>query len=111
MIRSEAELAAHWDSLNRSYRIDPNRVILAGASQGGTLAIKLSLQGKPFLSRGFIAVILAIRGVEALVSSADLNLAAEHGLRGWILIDELDYSFRAETERFHALAKKAGLSC
>lgn len=110
-VKAEKELAAHWETLNRSYTIDHERVILAGASQGGTLAIKLSLRGKPFSSRGFIAVIPAIRDAKALASVADLNLATERGVRGWLFIGELDQGFRGETERFHALAKERSFPC
>lgn len=102
------EIALHWEKLRREYGIDPDRVVIAGASQGGRLAIELALAGELILARGFIAVVPAIREPEELAARAER--AAERGLRGWILIGEHDH-FRPQVEEFCTLACRAGLSC
>lgn len=71
-----------------SERFGRDRVVLAGASQGGELAIRLALGGEIILSRGFIVVVPAIRNIEPYV---ELTAGArDRGVRGWIVTGELD---------------------
>lgn len=49
------ELHAHYDQLSAEYSLDPNRLVLAGFSMGGEVAIWLALHGE-FPARGFVVL-------------------------------------------------------
>ncbi len=102
------EIATHWEQLNRLYPIDHERVIIAGASQGGRLAIEIALAGDILPCHGFIAVVPAIRNPEGLI--VRVEKAAERGLRGWIITGEHDH-FRPDAEFLCELLQKAGVAC
>ncbi|MFM8319442.1 MAG: alpha/beta hydrolase [Chloroflexota bacterium] len=64
--QAEAELAQHLEQLHREHTFDPQRVVLAGFSQGAGLAISLVIQGL-IPAAGFIAVAPYLREVDALL--------------------------------------------
>ena len=101
------EIATHWERLNRSYSIDHERVIIAGTSQGGRLAIEIALAGDILSCHGFIAVVPAIRDPEGLVVRAEK--AAKRGLSGWIITGEHDH-FRPGAEFLCELLQNTGVS-
>lgn len=101
----EAEVSGALASLRASHRFDADRVILAGASQGGRLAIAMSL-ALPLC--GFIAVVPAVRGVEEF--AAHVESAAERGVKGYIIAGETDY-FLAGTEKLQRFLDSNGVSC
>ena len=101
----EAEVSGALASLRASHRFDADRVILAGASQGGRLAIAMSL-ALPLC--GFIAVVPAVRGVEEF--AAHVESAAERGVKGYIITGEKDY-FLAGTEKLQRFLDSNGVSC
>ncbi|MBP7164984.1 MAG: dienelactone hydrolase family protein [Firmicutes bacterium] len=101
----EAEVSGALASLRASHRFDADRVILAGASQGGRLAIAMSL-ALPLC--GFIAVVPAVRGVEEF--AAHVESAAERGVKGYIIAGEKDY-FLAGTEKLQRFLDSNGVSC
>jgi len=102
------ELAAHWERLKSEEGVDPNQVILAGASQGGTLAIELALTGEPISALGFIAVVPAIHDPQRLAELA--KEVAKQGVKGLVITGEHDH-FRSAARAFSAQAQEAGLSC
>lgn len=106
--QAKREIETHWKQLNHSYQIDPERVILAGASQGGRIAIELVLKSDLIPCRGFIAVVPAIRKPEELAVRGEE--AGKRGLRGWILTGEHDY-YRPGAERLCELLQKKGTPC
>lgn len=101
----EAEVSGALASLRASHLFDADRVILAGASQGGRLAIAMSL-ALPLC--GFIAVVPAVRGVEEF--AAHVESAAERGVKGYIIAGEKDY-FLAGTEKLQRFLDSNGVSC
>lgn len=101
----EAEVARALASLHASHRFDANRVVLAGASQGGRLAIALSL-ALPLC--GFIAVVPAVGSVEAF--APHIKSAAERGVKGYIITGERDH-FLAGTEDLKRLLDSSGVPC
>jgi len=105
--QAEREVAEAYSQLRNSYAVDPDQVILAGASQGGALAIMLALKGA-IPCRGFIAVIPAFREVEAFIPWA--GEAASRGLRGWMLTGENDVRL-PKVERLQAELVRKGLVC
>lgn len=102
------ELAAHWEKLTREEQVDPKQVFIAGASQGGWLAIEIALARAPIPARGFIAVIPAIRDIQKLAEQA--KEAAKRGVRGVIITGEHDH-FRSAVEDFFSQARNLGLRC
>jgi len=102
------EVAAHWERLKSEEGVDPNQVILAGASQGGALAIELALAGELIPALGFIAVVPAIHDPQGLAELA--KEAAKRGVTGLVITGEHDH-FRSATEAFSAQAQEAGLKC
>jgi predicted esterase len=106
--RARKELAAHWEKLKSEKRVDPKQVILAGASQGGALAIELTLTGEPIPALGFIGVAPAIRDPKGLAELA--KKVAKRGVKGIVITGEYDH-FRSAAEAFSFHAQEAGLRC
>ncbi len=107
---AQTEIAAHVDSLRREYPFDPERVVLAGASQGAGVAVGLALRQRPVPSRGFISV----AGVPpADVSGADLaaraDAAASVGVRGVFITGEEDFA-RERIVDTHTTLRDDGLA-
>ena len=70
------EVRAHYDRLRAEFPIDPERVVLAGFSQGGGLATSLALS-ETIPARGLILVGPFLPDVNAVVP-----LLEEHDMRG-----------------------------
>ncbi|WP_227395952.1 alpha/beta hydrolase family protein [Jeotgalibacillus aurantiacus] len=69
--------------------------IIAGASQGGKLAIELSFNGNTLSTKGFIAVIPAIQDVAALEGLLKGNT---HDLKGCIITGDQDPFYKKTVE-------------
>jgi dienelactone hydrolase len=106
--RARKELAAHWEKLKSEKRVDPKRVILAGASQGGALAMELALSGEPIPVLGFIAVVPAIRDPRGLAELAKRSSKAR-GKRNGHYWGVRSLSFYCRS--FLSYAQEAGLRC
>lgn len=101
---AQTEIAAHVDSLTREHLFDPERVVLAGASQGAGVAVGLALRQRPVASRGFISV----AGVPPDdLAGADLaaraDAAASVGVRGVFITGEDDFARERIVETYTAL--------
>lgn len=109
---AEAEIQKHFATLRQSYTLDPQRVIVAGHSMGGELAIWLALRGA-ISARGFLAIGPGGPYMDDLAEwSPLLKDRSEHSLRGYILLGEKDRSI--PQENIHRLAEKfkaAGIAC
>ncbi len=101
----EAEVATALASLRASHRFDADRVVLAGASQGGKLAITMSLAAP---TRGFIAVVPAVRNTEVFGDS--IKFAAERGAKGYIITGERDH-FLAGAVDLQRFLDSGGVPC
>lgn len=116
--QGEQEVLEAFARLRASHAFDDGNVILAGASQGGRLAITMSLAGgsrngwspdnPPLSSRGFIAVVPAIRDVDMFMPY--LESAACRGVRGYIITGERDH-FVTEVSKLQTVLKNAGVDC
>ena len=82
--------------------------ILAGASQGGKLAIELLLAREELPASGFIAVIPAIQDVTLMEELLKKNKHA--GLRGCVITGDQD-PFYSKTVELAGLFEEYGLSC
>jgi len=73
------EIVAHVNALVKEYAIDPNRIVIAGFSQGAARAIELVMSRK-VQARGFIAV------VPGTLDQAELEQWAGSGVRRGVLV-------------------------
>jgi hypothetical protein len=89
-------------------RFDPDRVVLAGASQGARIAVAAALKGDAFRSCGFIAVVPAVRDVTQL--AALMPGAAKRHVRGYMITGDKD-QFYQWVCLLHGAMQEAGLSC
>lgn len=88
--------------------VDEEQVILAGASQGGKLALELALEGTPIQAKGFIVVVPSIRdvaGYQSLIEKAKGNF-----IRGWIITGDQDHYYES-TVALHRDLERAGIAC
>ncbi|HAM79216.1 DUF3089 domain-containing protein [Ornithinibacillus bavariensis] len=72
------------------------KVILAGASQGGKLALELCLPGNPFNGKGFISVIPAIRDTADI--EQQLKNIRDTSIRGCIITGDKDFFYEKTVE-------------
>jgi len=103
--KGKREVLDAFEQIKQDYSFDSQKVVLAGASQGGTLAMLLALEGT-IPSRGFLSVVPGMREdtLQELLSLLD---SAPRDLRGWILTGERDYCV-ALARRFHGEAVQRG---
>jgi predicted esterase len=84
--------------------VGPKQTVVAGFSQGGTLAIIL---GSKLHCAGFIAIVPGVNDVVALVEQCGEN---KDGRRGCIITGDQDYGYTATVELAAALEQN-GLPC
>lgn len=106
--RAERDVGWAYEGLRQRYPIDPQRVVLAGGSQGAALAMSLAVKGDPIPAQGFIAVIPSTRGSEAWLPH--LPRAVQRGVRGWILTGGKDPR-SAQVQALHQKMSQVGLPC
>jgi len=106
--KAATEVTWAYEKMRDSYRFDPSRLVLAGASQGGRIAITAALKGDPFQSRGFIAVVPAVRDIEGFVVLVDK--AAARGIKGYIITGDRDQFYQGAC-RLQDAMEKNGLLC
>lgn len=105
--RAIAEVQQHYQELIEQYPVDTSRVVLAGFSMGGQVAMKMALSGTiPAL--GFIGVEGWIFGVENLLPLLDniVNSAVRN-----YLITGANPQFADEGKAVFELLKERGLIC
>jgi hypothetical protein len=117
--RAAQDLAAVDTQLRETHTFGPDRIIVAGASQGGGLAITLALNGGVLPSRRFIAVVPLIQDAQdtiALCQADNTTLAPAidrgvgRGAHGWLLTGGQDFG-RAHVEQLYRAMVRRGLSC
>lgn len=106
--RATLEVADAYASLRETETVDPAKVILAGASQGATLAIRLALTGQLVPAKGFIAVVPALNSLDDLAQ--EIETASKRDVRGWIVTGERDDG-RAAADALHARLTETGVRC
>ena len=93
---AEQEVQNALVQLQAQQTFDPQKIVLAGASQGAALAARLTIQGV-LPSRGFIAVVGA-GALEPLLPY--LEPAIQRGVKGVFITGEHDY-MKAHIEMVH----------
>ncbi len=102
---ARAEVTGLVRKLLEEHSIDTKRVILAGFSQGGALAIQMCLDS-PIPARGFLSVApgrIAVETLEELIPSA-------RGKRGYLVVGGRDYRYEMTTQMYASL-NQHGIPC
>lgn len=81
-VQAESEITAHYRALAEKFTLEPGRVLLAGFSQGGGLAISLALK-QSIPAAGFLSVAPFLAGIEDLEPFP--RLAEEARPRGYLI--------------------------
>jgi predicted esterase len=82
-----ADILFHLDEVKNTYQVDPNRIIIAGFSQGSGMAIYATLNGKVG-ARGFIGI-----GTFTAEPDSLRSLASEpQSIRGYFVTGEKDHT-------------------
>lgn len=76
---AEREVAAHVDTVLSQQLCNPNRVVIAGFSQGGRLALWLACR-RAVNTRGVILIAPAIFDIEAILAAAETRLLRSLGV-------------------------------
>ncbi|MGH2757034.1 MAG: TPR end-of-group domain-containing protein [Actinomycetota bacterium] len=102
--RTKADLAFVYQDVSKHHEFDPEKVVLAGFSQGGRVAISIALRRDPISACGFIAVAPTVVD-DPLTNELD----RQSNLRGSITVGEDDWVLDAATS-LHETATARGLS-
>jgi predicted esterase len=109
--RAVREIQEHYATLCEQYAIDPDRVVLAGFSLGGELAIWLAMSGT-IEARGFIAVGPGGPYMNEPDKWMPLIEASQgSGLRGYLVVGEQDVFCYEGTQALAALLKSRDIPC
>jgi predicted esterase len=91
-----------YETVSKRPGFDPDKVVLAGFSQGARVAISIALRQDPIRACGFIAV-----GPAILDHPIEQDLRAAPALRGHITVGDQDWVLESVKE-FHATAAGQG---
>ena len=98
-----ADICFYYEQASQEYQIDPGRILIAGFSQGGGMAIHSALSGK-IDARGFLAVACWWPDPKTLASQT----ADAKRLRGYFLIGEKDHTLET-TRAIQKVLKENGI--
>jgi predicted esterase len=102
------EVQKHHVTLCQEYPIDPQRVVLAGFSQGGGLAAWLALTGTVRV-RGLILVGPFLADVQELVPLMEAH--SPQGLRAYLVAGQRDQYCLGVAQRLATLFPQHGVAC
>lgn len=105
--RGEREVRQHYEELCARLPVDRDRVVVAGFSMGGGLAIWLALGALPV--RGFIAVAPWMPNVDVL--RAALDAQRPEGLRGCVIVGDRDKQCLRISRALVAMLDERGAAC
>jgi predicted esterase len=88
-----ANLLFYFEEIRSKYPVDPQRVVLAGFSQGGGMAIHTALSGR-IGARGFIGIASWWHEPASLVPQTE----AARLVRGYFITGEKDHTFDTAKE-------------
>lgn len=105
------EITGQYASLCGQYPIDTERVVLAGFSGGGELALRLSLDGT-LPARGFVLLGPAITAETTAARLPLIQEGAARGLRGYVLLGTEDLNVpQDEIRAVVTLLNDHGIQC
>jgi predicted esterase len=105
------EIQEHVATLCEQYAVDPDRVVVAGFSRGGGLAIWLALSGT-IEARGFMAVGPGgpyMREPDKWVPLIEVSQG--RGLRGYMVVGEQDIFCYESTQALAAMLRSRDIPC
>ena len=88
---ADKDIQELFNSLLKGYSINHNSIIVAGASQGGKLALDMALKYNSAIVKGFIIMIPALTEFESYIPY--IKAAAEKDIRGCIITGDQDYYY------------------
>jgi poly(3-hydroxybutyrate) depolymerase len=95
------DLRFYHDQVSQEYSLDPQRLVLAGFSQGSGMAMHAALSGK-FNARGFIGIASWSADPQSLAPQTE----AAKRVRGYFITGEKDHTFETAREIQNALSEK-----
>jgi predicted esterase len=105
---AKKELQKHYDELKKTYRLNENEIIIAGASQGGSLSIEMVLgENNPGLKK-FVSIIPGIRYPSSYHPL--LQNGVKKGAKGAIISGEKDFNLQGAKDVYKE-AEKIGFPC
>lgn len=107
--KSKNEVLSHINEIEGSHNIDEDSIVIAGASQGASVAIiDLVVGDTPLNLKKCIAVFPAVDDLLFYIHL--LESGARRGVKGYILSGEKDY-FLENTKKLYQEMVKAGIQC
>jgi predicted esterase len=82
-----ADILFHFEEIKKLYAIDPDRIVMAGFSQGSGMSIYTALTGK-VKARGFIGIATFIAEPDVLIP----YVRESKSLRGYFIVGEKDHT-------------------
>lgn len=110
--RETAERDVAWahERTCAAHRVDRSRILVAGFSQGGALAIRMALKGDVVPARGFLVVAPSPLRDSPEVVNEWLGSGMKRGVHGWIFTGERDYA-RAQSMELRDRLVASGVPC
>jgi predicted esterase len=105
--KARAEIKDDFHKINNEYRIDKNKIILSGASQGGRLSIEIALK-RLINVKGFISVIPYLPEIKEYKHALEDMSNKISSLKGVIITGDKDISYNTTTKLKEEM-EKAGL--
>jgi predicted esterase len=107
---TEQQLKKYWRLLGQQAEYDPARIVTAGISKGGEVAVWLAMSGT-IPARGFIAIAPGgprIDEPERLLPLVEAS--REKGLRGYLIVGDQDTSCYEPTMRLAGFLREQGIA-
>jgi predicted esterase len=101
------EIQEHINKLIADFQVDRGKIVLAGFSQGGALAIQLAVAGN-MQAAGFLVVAPGLREVKQLKQS--IQKAQASGVRGYMIAGDRDPRFD-QMDMLHQYLNQYGVKC
>ncbi|MBN2392326.1 MAG: hypothetical protein JXR84_16475 [Anaerolineae bacterium] len=100
------QLEKYWELLNQQAEYDAKRIVTAGISKGGEVAVWLAMSGK-VPARGFVAVAPGGPRIEDPQKLLPLvESSRERGIRGYLIVGKQDTYCYESTMRLAAFLRK-----
>jgi predicted esterase len=106
---ADRDIAAALGALRAAFAVDERRIVVAGFSQGGGLAVSCALTGRVVPATGFAAFGAGVDDVDA-GALEHAAAAAGRGVRGALLVGSEDEALPA-ARALHETLSRAGLTC
>jgi len=107
-VAAERDIQKSFEKVLSNYSIKEKGIIVAGASQGGKLALDMALKYNSANIKGFVIFIPALREFESYIPY--LQAAVENNIRGCIIAGDQDYYF-SNVLHLSNCFKKYNLAC